>query len=118
MSDLLAAALGHLEALVGFDTRNPPRAIGTGGMFDYLRAQLADFRVEVTDHGAGAVSMLAVRGEPQAEVLLLQLHGQAVGDPGAGASRADWPAQACMRCTSPSATACVRIAAVSPRCTG
>jgi acetylornithine deacetylase len=64
MSDLLAATLGHLEALVGFDTRNPPRAIGTGGMFDYLRAQLADFRIEVTDHGAGAVSMLAVRGEP------------------------------------------------------
>jgi acetylornithine deacetylase len=58
------AVLGHLEALVAFDTRNPPRAIGTGGIFDYLRAQLPGFAIEVTDHGAGAVSMLAVRGRP------------------------------------------------------
>lgn len=58
------AVLAHLEALVGFDTRNPPRAIGTGGIFDYLRANLPGFRIEVTDHGAGAVSMLAVRGTP------------------------------------------------------
>ena len=62
---MLDAVLGHLEALVGFDTRNPPRLIGTGGIFDYLRAQLPGFRVEVTDHGAGAVSMLAVRGTPR-----------------------------------------------------
>ena len=34
----LAATLEHLRALVAFDTRNPPRAIGTDGMFDYLRA--------------------------------------------------------------------------------
>ena len=46
-----------------FDTRNPPRAIGTGGIFDYLREQLPGFRIELTDHGAGAVSLLAVRGE-------------------------------------------------------
>ena len=56
--------LRHLEALVAFDTRNPPRAIGTGGVFDYLRTQLPGFDVRVTDHGAGAVSMLAVRGNP------------------------------------------------------
>jgi acetylornithine deacetylase len=55
--------LTHLAALVGHDTRNPPRDIGTGGIFDYLRAHLPGFRFEVTDHGAGAVSMLAVRGE-------------------------------------------------------
>ncbi len=60
MSDVLR----HLEALVAFDTRNPPRAIDSHGIFDYLRAQLPDFRCEVTDHGAGAVSMLAVRGTP------------------------------------------------------
>lgn len=59
----MSQLLRHLEALVGFDTRNPPRAIGTGGIFDYLRVQLPDFRVEVHDHGAGAVSLLAVRGE-------------------------------------------------------
>jgi acetylornithine deacetylase len=61
---MLPDILRHLEALVAFDTRNPPRAIGTGGIFDYLRAQLPGFRVEVVDHGAGAVSMLAVRGAP------------------------------------------------------
>jgi len=55
--------LTHLAALVGHDTRNPPRDIGPGGIFDYLRAALPDFRIEVTDHGAGAVTMLAVRGE-------------------------------------------------------
>ncbi len=62
---MLSDTLRHLEALVSFDTRNPPRTIGTGGMFDYLRAQLPGFRVEVTDHGEGAVSMLAVRGTPR-----------------------------------------------------
>ncbi|MCI1729239.1 MAG: acetylornithine deacetylase [Chiayiivirga sp.] len=61
---MLDKILPHLEALVSFDTRNPPRDIGTGGIFDYLRTQLPGFRVEVTDHGAGAVSMLAVRGAP------------------------------------------------------
>ena len=62
---MLSETLRHLEALVSFDTRNPPRTIGTGGVFDYLRAQLPGFRVEVTDHGDGAVSMLAVRGAPR-----------------------------------------------------
>ena len=61
---MLANVLTHLEALIGFDTRNPPRDIGTGGIFDYLRAQLPGFRFELVDHGAGAVSMLAVRGAP------------------------------------------------------
>ncbi len=61
---MLAKTLKHLDALVGFDTRNPPREIGTGGIFDYLSAQLDGFDIEVVDHGAGAVSMLAVRGAP------------------------------------------------------
>ncbi len=65
MPELLPDVLRHLDALVGFDTRNPPRNIGTGGVFDYLREQLPDFRIEVTDHGAGAVSLLAVRGNPR-----------------------------------------------------
>jgi acetylornithine deacetylase len=56
--------LRHLEALVAFDTRNPPRAIGTGGIFDYLQAQLSGFDCRVIDHGAGAVSLFAVRGVP------------------------------------------------------
>lgn len=60
---MLDRVLEHLEALVGFDTRNPPRAIGSDGIFDYLRANLPGFRIELDDHGAGAVSLLAVRGE-------------------------------------------------------
>ena len=61
---MLNEVIQHLAALVSFDTRNPPRAIGTGGMFDYIRAQLPGFAIEVVDHGAGAVSLFAVRGKP------------------------------------------------------
>lgn len=57
--------LGHLQALVACDTRNPPRAIGTGGMFDYLAAQLPGFTLDLVDHGAGAVSLFAHRGQPR-----------------------------------------------------
>jgi acetylornithine deacetylase len=64
MNQMLDQVLKHLEALVSFDTRNPPRAIGTGGMFDYIREQLPGFAIEVVDHGAGAVSLFAVRGKP------------------------------------------------------
>ena len=60
---MIANVLTHLESLVEFDTRNPPRAIGTDGIFDYLCEQLPGFRIELSDHGAGAVSLLAVRGE-------------------------------------------------------
>lgn len=62
---MLPTILQHLDALVGFDTRNPPRAIGTGGIFDYLQAQLPGFRCELTDFGAGAVALLALRGNPR-----------------------------------------------------
>jgi acetylornithine deacetylase len=62
---MLDPVLRHLEALVSCDTRNPPRAIGTGGIFDYVRAQLPGFDIEVVDHGAGAVSLFAVRGRPR-----------------------------------------------------
>jgi acetylornithine deacetylase len=65
MSELLPEVVRHLEALVGFDTRNPPRRIGTGAIFDYIRAQLPGFRVDVIDHGDGAVSLFAVRGRPR-----------------------------------------------------
>jgi len=73
----LADVLRQLEALVGFDTRNPPRAIGTGGIFEYIRAQLPDFEVTVTDHGAGAVSLFARRGNPS---LLFNVHLDTVPD--------------------------------------
>ncbi|MHB1058321.1 MAG: acetylornithine deacetylase [Rhodanobacter sp.] len=74
---LLDAVLEHLRVLVSFDTRNPPRAITTGGMFDYIRAQLPGFDVAVTDHGAGAVSLHAVRGQPK---YLFNVHLDTVPD--------------------------------------
>jgi len=60
---MLNDTLKHLEALVAFDTRNPPRKIGTDGIFQYLQAHLPGFVFDLVDHGAGAVSLLAVRGE-------------------------------------------------------
>lgn len=77
MTCLLEHTLTHLEKLVSFDTRNPPRAIGTGGIFDYLRANLPGFNVEVIDHGAGAVSLYAVRGAPR---YLFNVHLDTVPD--------------------------------------
>ena len=61
---MIESVLAHLGALVAFDTRNPPRRIGPWGIFDYLRAQLPGFQCTLTDHGDGAVSLLAVRGQP------------------------------------------------------
>ena len=64
-TDMLDEILKHLDALVSFDTCNPPREISpAGGIFDYLRAELPGFDCTVVDHGAGAVSLLAVRGNP------------------------------------------------------
>ena len=77
MNPLLASTLEHLRALVAFDTRNPPRAIGTGGIFDYLRAHLPGFACTLTDHGAGAVALHAVRGTPR---LLFNVHLDTVPD--------------------------------------
>lgn len=55
--------LEHLETLVAIDSRNPPRAIAAS-FFEPIRAMLGPaFHVDVTDHGDGSVSMLAVRGE-------------------------------------------------------
>jgi acetylornithine deacetylase len=77
MSEILARTLTHLRALVAFDTRNPPRAIDEGGIFEYLRAHLRGFDCTTTDHGAGAVSLHAVRGKPK---LLFNVHLDTVPD--------------------------------------
>jgi acetylornithine deacetylase len=77
LSDLLAATLTHLRALVASDTRNPPRAIDEGGIFAYLRAQLCGFECTTIEHGAGAVSLYAVRGKPK---LLFNVHLDTVPD--------------------------------------
>lgn len=77
MSALLDDTLRHLRALVGYDTRNPPREIGTGGIFDYLRENLPGFDVSVADYGAGAVTLYAVRGKPK---VLFNVHLDTVPD--------------------------------------
>ena len=77
MNALLEDTLAHLRVLVGFDTRNPPRAIGCEGLFDYVRAELSGFECTQTDHGAGAISLLAVRGKPR---LLFNVHLDTVPD--------------------------------------
>ncbi len=69
--------LQHLDALVGFDTRNPPRQIDTGGIFDYIRSALPDFQHTLTDYGAGAVSLLCKRGSPKR---LINVHLDTVPD--------------------------------------
>jgi acetylornithine deacetylase len=61
---MLDQILPHLEKLVSFDTRNPPREIGRG-MFDYLQQALTGFSFQLTDFGAGAIALLAVRGNPK-----------------------------------------------------
>ena len=65
MNELLTTTLEHLRMLVSFDTQNPPRAISTDGIFEYVRSQLPGFDCSITDHGAGAVSLFAVRGKPR-----------------------------------------------------
>ena len=64
MTPALKQTLAHLEQLVGFDTRNPPRAITTDGIFGYLQDNLTGFEFELTDLGDGCISLLATRGQP------------------------------------------------------
>jgi acetylornithine deacetylase len=64
-SDVLPQVLDHLEALVGFDTRNPPSPRGTGGILDAIRARLPRFRFELAAPGDGELALLAVRGRPR-----------------------------------------------------
>jgi acetylornithine deacetylase len=79
----LRRTLEHLERLVAFDTRNPPRAIaGDVGLFAYLRDMLqgSGLRCDTVDLGDGCVYLLAVRGAPQ---VLFNVHVDTVPtDPG------------------------------------
>ncbi|MGB5488400.1 MAG: acetylornithine deacetylase [Lysobacterales bacterium] len=69
----LSGVLNHLKVLIAFDTQNPPRSlIADSPIFAYISNALgAEFKIEVTDHGLGRVSMLAVRGNPR---LLFNVH--------------------------------------------
>lgn len=79
---LLGSALEQLAALVGFDTRNPPRRIDGDGLLGYARARLeaAGCRCELVDLGEGCVYLLALRGDPR---ILYNVHIDTVpADPG------------------------------------
>ena len=68
----IANAIAHLKALVAFDTRNPPRDIGTDGIFAYCsRTPSQDFKIETIDLGEGCVYLHAVRGNL---MLLINVH--------------------------------------------
>ena len=69
----LSGVLNHLKALIAFDTQNPPRSLDADApVFSYISETLGvGFEIEVTDHGLGRVSMLAVRGTPD---LLFNVH--------------------------------------------
>ncbi len=69
----IEGVLQHLEKLVAFDTQNPPRELTAASpLFDWLRNVLGtQFAVDISDHGLGRVSMLAMRGQPS---LLFNVH--------------------------------------------
>ncbi len=76
---LLDLSLHHLEKLVAFDTRNPPRKIDQGGIFAYLVEQFSQsgFSYDLKDHGAGSISLLVRRGAPK---ILFNVHLDTVPD--------------------------------------
>jgi len=65
--------LERLKHLVAFDTQNPPRNLAADAkIFSWIKESLgAGFTIELTDHGLGRISMLAVRGTPS---LLFNVH--------------------------------------------
>lgn len=63
---MLERITNHLNALVGFDTTNPPREIGVDHpALCYARDVLSasGFEIQTTDLGQGSVNLLARRGE-------------------------------------------------------
>lgn len=69
----IAGVLDHLKALIAFDTQNPPRSLDANApVIGWISKALGpDFVIELSDHGLGRVSMLAVRGKPS---LLFNVH--------------------------------------------
>jgi acetylornithine deacetylase len=69
----ITGVLNHLKSLIAFDTQNPPRSLDAASpIFGWVSDVLgSDFEIEVTDHGLGRISMLAVRGNPS---LLFNVH--------------------------------------------
>ncbi len=62
----------HLQALVSFDTQNPPKDISADSdIFHYFKKNLEGFNFKFIDAGEGSLSLLAIRGEPS---LLFNFH--------------------------------------------
>ena len=60
-----SSTLHHLEALISFDSRNPPRQISTESpIFKYLMQNLPGFSFQFVDAGDGCIALLASRGQP------------------------------------------------------
>jgi acetylornithine deacetylase len=62
---MLDDILKLLTRLVAHDTRNPPRQIAADGIFATLVEALPGFTHTLTDYGAGAITLLSVRGAPK-----------------------------------------------------
>lgn len=61
----MQTTLAHLQALVSFDTQNPPRKIDkNSNIFNYLKESLPGFSFKFFDAGNGCICLLATRGTP------------------------------------------------------
>ena len=60
----LELCLKHLQALVSFDTSNPPKKIQSSGLLDYLNS-LSYLNPQVTDLGDGSFNILLIKGDPK-----------------------------------------------------
>ena len=69
----VTGVLERLKSLIAFDTQNPPRSLDAASpIFGWVSDALGpDFEIEITDHGLGRISLLAVRGKPS---LLFNVH--------------------------------------------
>ena len=64
MNTDLDLCLKHLQALVSFDTSNPPKQIQASGLLDYFDS-LSYLEPQVTDLGGGSFNILLTKGDPK-----------------------------------------------------
>ena len=64
MNILLKSCLKHLEALVSFDTSNPPRRIHDSGLIGYL-SSLPNVNLKIIDLGEGSLNLFMTKGKPK-----------------------------------------------------
>ena len=64
MNILLKSCLKHLEALVSFDTSNPPRKIHDSGLIDYL-SSLSNVNLKIIDLREGSLNLFMTKGKPK-----------------------------------------------------